>query len=109
MKVVQLGDKEVAWDPNFRLYLTTKLPNPHYGPEVAAKTSIINYSVTQEGLAQQLLAVTVAHERPDLEEARCVAEGGEVRGRGRCWWEVRGRGRCCCLHMDGRARLEVRH
>jgi len=27
-----LGDKEVDYDPNFRLYLTTKLANPKYTP-----------------------------------------------------------------------------
>lgn len=70
LQVIQLGDKEVEWDSNFRLYLTSKLANPHYGPEVSGKTSIINYGVTQQGLAEQLLGVTVTHERPDLEEAR---------------------------------------
>jgi len=71
-QMIKLGDKEVEWDPNFRLYLTSTLSNPHYGPEVSGKTSIINYGLTQQGLAEQLLGVTVAHERPDLEEARCV-------------------------------------
>lgn len=70
VQVIKLGNKEVEWDPNFRLYLTSKLSNPHYGPEVSGKTSIINYGLTQQGLAEQLLGVTVAHERPDLEEAR---------------------------------------
>lgn len=69
-QVVKLGGKEVEWDPAFRLYLTTKHPAPHFGPEVTGKTSVINYGLTQQGLAEQLLAVTVAHERPDLEEAR---------------------------------------
>jgi dynein heavy chain, axonemal len=69
-KVVKLGDKDVEWDDNFRLYMTTKLSNPHYTPEVASKTMIINYSVTQQGLSDQLLNVTVRHERPDLEEQR---------------------------------------
>ncbi|KAH8045935.1 dynein light chain binding protein [Aureococcus anophagefferens] len=36
-------------------------------PEVMSKTMIINYSVTGDGLANQLLNVVVAHERPDLE------------------------------------------
>ena len=47
-KAIQLGDKEIDWDDNFRLYMCTKLPNPQYGPEVAGKTIIINYSVTQQ-------------------------------------------------------------
>ena len=69
-KTIKLGDKEVDWDDNFQMYLCTKLPNPHYGPDVSGKTMIINYSVTQQGLQEQLLNVTVRHERPDLEEQR---------------------------------------
>ncbi len=69
-KTIMLGDKEVDWDENFTLYLCTKLPNPHYGPEISGKTMIINYAVTQQGLQEQLLNVTVRHERPDLEEER---------------------------------------
>ena len=67
---IQLGDNEVEWDDSFRLYLTSKLSNPKYGPEIGGKTSIINYSVTQQGLQAQLLNVTVRHERLDLEERR---------------------------------------
>ena len=69
-KVIQLGDKEIEWDDSFRLYMTSKLSNPNYGPDVFGKTMIINYSVTQQGLQEQLLNVTVRHERPDLEEQR---------------------------------------
>ncbi|CCD20502.1 dynein heavy chain, putative [Trypanosoma vivax Y486] len=31
--VIRLGDKDVVWDPNFKLYLCTKLPNPEYAAE----------------------------------------------------------------------------
>jgi dynein heavy chain len=78
-KFVKLGDKNVEWDDNFRLYFTTKLPNPHYSPEIMGKVMIINYSVTQDGLSNQLLNVVVKHERPDLEESfsSLVKEMGE--------------------------------
>lgn len=41
-----LGDKEVDYDPNFRMYLTTKLSNPTFDPAVYAKAVVINYAVT---------------------------------------------------------------
>jgi len=80
--VLKLGDKEVdvacAKDgdgattdaPLFRLYLQTKLPNPSYIPEIQAQTTLINFTVTEAGLEEQLLAVVVKKERPDLEEQR---------------------------------------
>lgn len=47
--------------------------------QVMGKTMIINYGVTMEGLANQLLNVVVAHERPDLEAqyAALVSEMSE--------------------------------
>lgn len=35
--VVKIGDNEVDYDRNFRLYLQTKLSNPHYKPEINAQ------------------------------------------------------------------------
>ena len=69
-KAIKLGDKEVDWDDSFTLYLTSKLPNPHYSPEVFGRTSVINYSVTEDGLQAQLLNVVVGFETPELEEQR---------------------------------------
>lgn len=67
-QLIKLGDKMVEWDDNFRLFFTTKLANPTYTPEIMGKTMVINYGVTMDGLANQLLNVVVAHERPDLEK-----------------------------------------
>lgn len=67
---LMLGDKEVDVDPNFRMYLTTKLVNPAFDPAVYAKALVINYAVTELGLEDQLLSVTVRTERPDLEDMR---------------------------------------
>ena len=90
--VMKLGDKEVdllcnvdeetgmpVGGPLFKLYLQTKLPNPHYIPEIQAQTTLINFTVTEKGLEDQLLAVVVQAERPDLGERQMqlVAEQNE--------------------------------
>ncbi|CAH1165598.1 unnamed protein product [Phyllotreta striolata] len=67
---IVLGDKEVDWDPHFRLYMTTKLANPQFNPNVYAIALVINYTVTVSGLEDQLLSVVVRNERPDLEEQK---------------------------------------
>jgi dynein heavy chain len=54
------------------LYLATRLANPHFRPEIAAQTTLVNFCVTEEGLEEQLLAAVVNHERPDLQEAATV-------------------------------------
>ena len=66
-KLIKLGDKSVAWDDSFRLFFTTKLGNPHYSPEVMAKTMLINYSVTQVS-AQRLLRCLHAVDARRLQE-----------------------------------------
>ena len=67
---VKMGDKEVEYNKNFRLLLHTKLGNPHYPPEIQAETTLINFTVTEAGLEDQLLALVVNKERPDLEETK---------------------------------------
>ncbi len=47
-RVVRVGDKEVDWDSGFRLYLVTHLASPAFGPEVGGKTTLINFSVTEQ-------------------------------------------------------------
>ena len=61
---------QVEYHPEFRLVLQTKLANPHYKPEMQAQATLINFTVTQDGLEDQLLAEVVATERPDLERTK---------------------------------------
>ena len=69
-KAIKIGDKEVEYHPNFKLILHTKLANPHYKPEMQAQTTLINFTVTRDGLEDQILADIVAKERPDLEKLK---------------------------------------
>ena len=113
--VMKIGDNTIPYHPDFKFYLTIKLPNPHYAPETSVKVraalprtppspclapaaasvcfpfsdfltsadavlsrvvaclnqvTLLNFTITQEGLEDQLLGITVAKERADLQELK---------------------------------------
>jgi len=58
-KNITIGDKTLSYSDNFKLFLTTTLPNPHYSPETSVKVTIINFAITPLGLEEQMLAKIV--------------------------------------------------
>lgn len=70
VNMLVLGDSKIDYHDDFRMFMTTKIGNPNYTPEIFGKTMIINFSVTMLGLRDQLLNEVVQYERPELEEAR---------------------------------------
>jgi len=64
---IRLGDAMVDYDDHFRFFMTTKMPNPHYIPEICIKVTLINFTVTFDGLQQQLLGDVVIAEKPEIE------------------------------------------
>ncbi|KAG6609730.1 Axonemal dynein heavy chain [Phytophthora cinnamomi] len=70
VSTIRLGDNTVEYDANFRLYMTTKLRNPHYPPETCVKVNLLNFMATEEGLQDQMLGIVVAKEEPVLEQQR---------------------------------------
>jgi len=65
-KILKFASKDLVLHNNFRLFLHTKLSNPHYPPEIQAEATLINFTVTEDGLGDQLLYLIVQRERPDL-------------------------------------------
>lgn len=56
---IVVGDKAFEFNPNFRMFFITKLSNPHFSPELSAKTTVIDFAVTQRGLEDQLLSKVI--------------------------------------------------
>lgn len=50
--VLKVGDKPVPYNPTFRFFMTSTLPNPHYPPETSVKVTILNFAITQAGLEE---------------------------------------------------------
>jgi dynein heavy chain len=69
-KVVRVGDTFVAYHPDFKLYITTKSPNPHFKPHIAIHVALVDFTLTLQGLQDQLLGLLVSRERPDLEKEK---------------------------------------
>lgn len=69
-KVVQVGEKQVEYNPNFRLFMTTRNPNPDIPPDATAIISTVNFTTTKAGLTGQLLAAALQHEKPELEQRK---------------------------------------
>lgn len=69
-KMINLGEKKVAYDDKFMMYMACTNPNPHYSPETCAKVTIINFGITPKGLEEQMLATIVILENKKLEDKK---------------------------------------
>ncbi|CAN0142261.1 unnamed protein product, partial [Pylaiella littoralis] len=67
-KYINVADKMCEFVDSFMLYMTTRLPNPHLSPENQAKTTVVDFTVTQKGLEEQLLGGVIQKEQKSLEE-----------------------------------------
>ena len=67
-KFINVSDKLMDYDENFTMYFITRLPNPMFSPELQAKTTLIDFTVTQKGLEEQLLGRVIGKEQKALEE-----------------------------------------
>ncbi len=71
LRQIRIADQLLEYEQStFAFYMTTKLANPHFLPEVSVKVTLINFTVTFQGLEDQLLGDVVKNERPEIEERR---------------------------------------
>lgn len=80
----QVGDSTIPWNEQFRFFMTTKLSNPHYPPEVSVKVSLLNFAITFMGLEDQLLGVVVVEEMPHMEDKKNSLGGDDSLPRVAC-------------------------
>ncbi|XP_008070687.1 dynein heavy chain 14, axonemal, partial [Carlito syrichta] len=67
---IRVDDAEIEYNSEFRLYLSTEIDNPHFLPSVYNFVTMINFTVTFQGLQDQLLSTVITHEVPQLEDQR---------------------------------------
>ncbi|KAF6274521.1 dynein axonemal heavy chain 14 [Rhinolophus ferrumequinum] len=67
---IRVGDSEIDYNSKFRLYMSTEIDNPHFSPSVYNFVTMINFTVTFQGLQDQLLSTILTHEVPHLENQR---------------------------------------
>ncbi|CAI6363283.1 unnamed protein product [Macrosiphum euphorbiae] len=70
IEYLRFGDNLLEYNHSFRFYITTRLRNPHYLPDISVKVTLLNFMITPQGLEDQLLGIVVAKERPQLEEKK---------------------------------------
>jgi len=68
--VLPFGGKNITYSSDFRFYMTTTMPNPHYPPETFVKVTILNFAITPKGLEEQMLAQIVTLENPQVEQKK---------------------------------------
>ena len=67
-KYISLAGKMCDLSDDFRLYMVTRLANPHFSPEDQSRCTIVDFTVTQKGLEEQLLGRVIQKEQRSLEE-----------------------------------------
>jgi len=68
---IRLGDATIEYSDTFRFYITTKLRNPHYLPEVSTKVTLLNFMITPAGVVRGGAAAHLFEQS----QPRCAGQG----------------------------------
>ena len=69
-KTIQVGEKQIDFNPKFRLFLVTKNPLPDISVDGKSLVTVINFTTTKAGLTGQLLGKALHVEKPELEQRK---------------------------------------
>ena len=65
---ITVADQMMDYDPSFMCYFVTRLPKPHFSPELQAMTTVVDFAVTRLGLEDQLLGIVIGQEQRALQD-----------------------------------------
>ena len=68
--LIQLGKQEIDFSSAFKLYLSTRDPSATFSPDIASRTTLVNFTVTRSSLQTQSLNEVLKSERPDIDQRR---------------------------------------
>jgi dynein heavy chain len=71
---INVSDQNMDYKSNFSLFMTSRLPNPHFSPELSARVTVIDFTVTLKGLEDQLLGKLISMEQKSLEDLLAALE-----------------------------------
>lgn len=68
-RMIQFCRKQYKLDKNFKLFVVSTHPRPHFDVNITNHVTLVNFSVNIESLQAQMLGLVVLNERKDLEDA----------------------------------------
>ena len=67
-RMIQFCRKSYKYDQNFKLFVISSHPRPHFDVNITNHVTLLNFSVNVESLQAQMLGLVVLNERKDLED-----------------------------------------
>ncbi|CCH41669.1 Cytoplasmic dynein 1 heavy chain 1 [Wickerhamomyces ciferrii] len=68
--LVKVGNRDLDLSPNFKIFLHTRDPSVQISSYVRARAMIIDYTLTESSIENQVVNMALSHMRPDVEEQR---------------------------------------
>ncbi|KAJ8673423.1 hypothetical protein QAD02_004685 [Eretmocerus hayati] len=65
---LDFGKDTLVYNPNFRLYMTTRFVYPRLPPDVFDRVTVIDFLLPSDAIRDRLLDIVIFRERPELQE-----------------------------------------